>query len=105
MPAEYAAQFRARQVETWRRSKLWLLLMAGGFVGGFFVGSLDGDSPADLWVAGLICFGAVALGIIMLTRVVLHHYRCPNCERPVVHAMDDVPFSPKSCPHCHAALR
>lgn len=105
MTAEHAAEFRARQSATWRRSKVWLLLVVAGFIGMLAAGEVDGSSSAGRWSVALASFSGFALGIVMLTRAVLAHYRCPSCERSVVHALDGVPLNPKTCPHCHARLR
>ena len=103
--AEHATEFRARQSATWRRSKVWLVLVVAGFVGMFAAGEVDGGSPAGRWAVAIASLGGLAAGIIMLTRVVLAHYRCPNCERSVAHVIDGVPLNPKACPHCHVSLR
>ena len=105
MTAEHATEFRARQSATWRRSKVWLLFVVAGFVGMFAAGEVGGESSAGRWALALASFGGLAFGIVMLTRVVLAHYRCPNCERSVVHAIDGVFLNPKACPHCHVPLR
>jgi hypothetical protein len=105
MKAEHATEFRARQSATWQRSKLWLVLAVAGFVGMVAAGHVDGESSASRWALALASFGGLAFGIAMLTRIVLAHYRCPNCERSVIRVLDGVPLSPKACPHCHVPLR
>ena len=104
MSTDHAAEFRARQAETWQKSRLWLALMLGGFAWAFFVGDLDSDSPPRLWVAALLSFGVAGLSIVMVTRVWAEHYRCPNCERLILEE-GGVPLFPEECSHCHAKLR
>ena len=112
MSADHVAEFRARQAETWQKSGFWIALMLGGFVWACLVGGLDSDSSPRLWVAGLLSFGIVGLSVVMVTRVVVEHYRCPNCERLGLQE-DGVPLfpgsahtaMPNSVEHCMAAQR
>jgi hypothetical protein len=104
MSGDLPAQFRARQIETWQQARLWVILTAVGFIGGFIVGDLDNASSAQRWVAGLAFMAIIMLGIFKTVRVVLEHYRCPSCNG-VVLEYAGVPLSPKACPRCHAPLR
>jgi drug/metabolite transporter (DMT)-like permease len=99
-----AREFQARRLETWRLSKLWLVLVAVGFAGCYLVSKGDDHSAAGRFLWGLAFFSIAGVAIGRLGFIVRDNYRCPNCDQPQIFA-GGVPFDPKVCGLCGAKLK
>ena len=95
------AEFQSRRMETWRRVRLSLAVMALGFGYLFFGCGEAGTSPMPCIVA----FAAVAVAIVHATFTCKRLYRCPVCEEVVKDSEGGVPFNPGACQNCGARLR
>jgi hypothetical protein len=93
------AEFQSRRMETWRRVRLSLAVMAVGFVYLLF-GCAGADSNLCI-----VAFAAVAVAIGHAAFTWKRYYRCPACEEPVRDSEGSVPLNPKTCFNCGAKLK
>jgi hypothetical protein len=109
-------EFQENRAETWAASKPWLFLMAIGVIGGLFVGDLNGQSPTERWVLGLIFFVLFGASIMRLTFIVRARYRCPACGKVPMSGWAlfgpgsfgyerGVDLNPRQCHNCGTKLK
>jgi DNA-directed RNA polymerase subunit RPC12/RpoP len=95
------AEFQSRRMETWRRVRFSLAVMAVGF-GYLLFGCSGAGTMSTLCI---VAFAAVAVAIGHATFTWKRLYRCPACEEPVKDNEGSVSLNPKACPNCGAKLR
>jgi 4-amino-4-deoxy-L-arabinose transferase-like glycosyltransferase len=114
---DYAAQWNRRRSETWRATRLWLLVaLVAGVV--MYLGPRGStrDITEAQFTVQLVCLVVLMISMSVVIFAVRKHYRCPRCEAIPMSSWwqsrsggigfrSGVDLFPSVCPTCGAKLR